>query len=70
VIVVGYGTISVMTAPLRKFRTGISNLPFFLSNCSPGQGRGVFINSESGKLGQAMNIRVRGFLVSASQRPF
>jgi TonB-dependent starch-binding outer membrane protein SusC len=75
VVVVGYGTklkrdvtSSVSRVSAREFE----NLPLpSFEQALQGRAAGVFINSGSGKLGQALNIRVRGISsISASQQPF
>ncbi len=74
VVVVGYGT------QIKKDLTGaisgikskdIENLPLpTVESALQGRVSGVFINSGSGKLGQGINIRVRGISsVSASNQP-
>jgi TonB-linked SusC/RagA family outer membrane protein len=74
VVVVGYGT------QIKKDLTGaigaikakdIENLPLpSVESALQGRVSGVFINSGSGKLGQGINIRVRGISsVSASNQP-
>ena len=74
VVVVGYGT------QIKKDLTGaistlkakdIENLPLpTVESALQGRVSGVFINSGSGKLGQGLNIRVRGISsVSASNQP-
>jgi len=75
VIVVGYGTRIKrdVTASIAKVSNKeFQNLPLpSFQSALQGRAAGVFINSGSGKLGQAMNIRVRGISsISASQRPF
>ncbi|WP_026897693.1 SusC/RagA family TonB-linked outer membrane protein [Daejeonella oryzae] len=74
VVVVGYGT------QIKQDLTGsisgvkakdIANLPLpTFETALQGRAAGVFINSGSGKLGQAINIRIRGISsVSASNQP-
>ncbi|MFN5334817.1 MAG: TonB-dependent receptor plug domain-containing protein, partial [Bacteroidota bacterium] len=75
VVVVGYGTklkkdvtssISKVTA--KEFQ----NLPLpSFEQALQGRAAGVFINTGSGKLGQGLNVRVRGISsISANQQPF
>ncbi len=75
VIVTGYGskikreiTSSISKVSSREF----SNLPLpSFEQALQGRASGVFINSGSGKLGQGLNIRVRGISsISANQQPF
>lgn len=75
VIVTGYGsklkkeiTSSISKVSSKEF----SNLPLpSFEQALQGRASGVFINSGSGKLGQALNIRVRGISsISANQQPF
>jgi TonB-linked SusC/RagA family outer membrane protein len=75
VIVVGYGTRIKrdVTASISKVSgKEFQNLPLpSFETALQGRAAGVFINSGSGKLGQAMNIRVRGISsISANQQPF
>ncbi|HYE54741.1 MAG TPA: SusC/RagA family TonB-linked outer membrane protein, partial [Chitinophagaceae bacterium] len=75
VVVVGYGTkvkrdvtSSISRITSREFQ----NLPLpSFESALQGRASGVFINAGSGKLGQALTIRVRGISsISASQQPF
>lgn len=75
VIVVGYGTrlkrevtSSISKISNREFQ----NLPLpSFESALQGRAAGVFINSGSGKLGQALTIRVRGISsITAGQQPF
>jgi TonB-dependent starch-binding outer membrane protein SusC len=75
VVVVGYGTrikrevtSSIAKVSSREFQ----NLPLpSFESALQGRAAGVFINQGSGKLGQGLNIRVRGISsISASQQPF
>ncbi len=74
VVVVGYGT--QIKQDLTGSITGvkarqIENLPLpSFESALQGRAAGVFINSGSGKLGQALNIRIRGTSsISASSQP-
>ncbi len=75
VVVVGYGsrlkkdvTSSVSKVTAKEF----NNLPLpSYAEALQGRASGVYINTGSGKLGQGLNIRVRGISsISASQQPF
>ena len=75
VIVTGYGskikkdiTSSISKVGAKEF----NNLPLpSFEQALQGRASGVFINSGSGKLGQGLNIRVRGISsISANQQPF
>jgi TonB-dependent starch-binding outer membrane protein SusC len=75
VVVVGYGTKSkkdVTTSVARVSSKEFANLPLpSFEQALQGRAAGVFINSGSGKLGQGLNIRVRGISsISANQQPF
>lgn len=75
VVVVGYGTKikKDITSSISKV-TGkeFENLPLpSFEQALQGRASGVFINSGSGKLGQGLNIRIRGISsISANQQPF
>lgn len=74
VVVVGYGTQykKDLTGSISKLNSeSFEYQPLqSLENAIQGRAAGVFINSGSGKLGQAMNVRVRGqSSVSASNQP-
>ncbi len=75
VVVVGYGTkikkditSSVAKVTSKEFQ----NLPLpSFEQALQGRASGVYINTGSGKLGQGLNIRVRGISsISANQQPF
>lgn len=75
IVVVGYGTKSkkdVTSSIARVTSKEFNNLPLpSFEQALQGRAAGVFINSGSGKLGQALNIRVRGISsISADQQPF
>ncbi|OLY94116.1 TonB-linked outer membrane protein, SusC/RagA family [Cnuella takakiae] len=75
VVVVGYGTKlkrDVTSSVAKVSARDFENLPLpSFEQALQGRAAGVFINSGSGKLGQALNIRVRGISsISASQQPF
>lgn len=75
VVVVGYGTRLKrdVTSSISKITNrDFENLPLpSFESALQGRASGVFINSGSGKLGQGMNIRVRGISsISANQQPF
>jgi TonB-linked SusC/RagA family outer membrane protein len=75
VVVVGYGTRAkkdVTSSIARITAKDFNNLPLpSFEQALQGRTSGVFINSGSGKLGQALNIRVRGISsISANQQPF
>lgn len=75
VVVVGYGTRikkDVTSSIARVTSKEFNNLPLpSFEQALQGRAAGVFINSGSGKLGQALNIRVRGISsISADQQPF
>ena len=74
VVVVGYGTNTKreITGAISKVTSKeINNLPLpSFEGALQGRTTGVFINAGSGKLGQALNIRIRGFSsISASNQP-
>jgi TonB-dependent starch-binding outer membrane protein SusC len=75
VVVVGYGTrikkdvtSSISKVSAKEFQ----NLPLpSFEEALQGRAAGVYINTGSGKLGQGLNIRVRGISsISANQQPF
>ena len=75
VVVVGYGTKIKrdVTSSISKVTSkDFQNQPVStFESALQGRASGVFINQGSGKLGQAMNIRVRGISsISANQQPF
>ncbi|HAI84252.1 MAG TPA: SusC/RagA family TonB-linked outer membrane protein [Chitinophagaceae bacterium] len=75
VVVVGYGTKikkEVTSSVARVTSKEFANLPLpSFEQALQGRAAGVFINSGSGKLGQGLNIRVRGISsISANQQPF
>ncbi len=75
VVVVGYGTRikkDVTSSISRITSKDFNNLPLpSFEQALQGRAAGVYINSGSGKLGQALNIRVRGISsISADQQPF
>ena len=75
VVVVGYGTRikrDVTSAISKVNSSDFQNLPLpSFEQALQGRASGVFINSGSGKLGQGLNIRVRGISsISANQQPF
>ncbi|MFM9910287.1 MAG: SusC/RagA family TonB-linked outer membrane protein [Chitinophagaceae bacterium] len=75
VVVVGYGTRikrDVTSSISRVTSKEFQNLPLpSFESALQGRAAGVFINQGSGKLGQGLNIRVRGISsISASQQPF
>src|SRR4029079_11493734 len=75
VVVVGYGTKIKrdVTSPISKIASrDFQNLPLpSYEQALQGRAAGVYINSGSGKLGQALNVRVRGISsISANQQPF
>jgi TonB-linked SusC/RagA family outer membrane protein len=75
VVVVGYGTKSkkeVTSSIARVTSKEFNNLPLpSFEQALQGRAAGVFINGGSGKLGQGLNIRVRGISsISANQQPF
>ncbi|MBC7904535.1 MAG: TonB-dependent receptor [Gemmatimonadaceae bacterium] len=75
VLVVGYGTKikrDVTSSISRVTSKDFQNQPMpSFETALQGRTAGVFINSGSGKLGQGLNIRVRGISsVSANQQPF
>lgn len=75
VVVVGYGTKIKrdITSSISKVTSKeFENLPLpSFEQALQGRASGVFINSGSGKLGQALNIRIRGISsISANQQPF
>ena len=75
VVVVGYGTRikrDVTSSIAKVTSKEFQNLPLpTVESALQGRAAGVFINQGSGKLGQSMNIRVRGISsISASQQPF
>ncbi len=75
IVVVGYGTKikkDVTSSISRVTSKDFNNLPLpSFEQALQGRASGVFINTGSGKLGQALNIRVRGISsISADQQPF
>lgn len=75
VVVVGYGTKIKrdITSPVARVTAKeFENLPLpSFEQALQGRAAGVFINSGSGKLGQGLNIRIRGISsISANQQPF
>jgi TonB-dependent starch-binding outer membrane protein SusC len=75
VVVVGYGTRirRDVTSSISKVTSKeFENLPLpSFESALQGRAAGVFINQGSGKLGQGLNIRVRGISsISANQQPF
>ncbi len=75
IVVVGYGTKikkDVTSSISRVTSKDFENLPLpSFEQALQGRASGVFINSGSGKLGQALNVRVRGISsISANQQPF
>lgn len=75
VVVVGYGTRirrEVTSSISKVTNKDFQNLPLpSFETALQGRAAGVFINSGSGKLGQALKIRVRGISsISANQQPF
>lgn len=75
VVVVGYGTRikkDVTSSISRVTSKEFNNLPLpSFEQALQGRASGVFINSGSGKLGQALKIRIRGISsISADQQPF
>ncbi len=75
IVVVGYGTKikkDVTSSIARVTSKDFENLPLpSFEQALQGRASGVFINSGSGKLGQALNVRVRGISsISANQQPF
>lgn len=75
VIVVGYGTRikrDVTSSIAKVNNRDFANLPLpSFESALQGRAAGVFINSGSGKLGQGLNIRVRGISsITASTQPF
>ena len=75
VVVVGYGTKikKDVTSSISKISNrDFQNLPLpSFETALQGRAAGVFINTGSGKLGQALNVRVRGISsISANQQPF
>ncbi len=75
VIVTGYGTKirRELTSSIAKVTSKeFQNLPMnSFESALQGRAAGVFINQGSGKLGQALTIRVRGISsISANQQPF
>jgi len=75
VVVVGYGTKIKrdVTSSISKINNkDFQNLPLpSFESALQGRASGVFINQGSGKLGQGLNIRVRGISsISANQQPF
>jgi len=74
VVVVGYGTQikrDVLGSQARVTAADMKDRPLAtLESALQGKAPGVFINSSSGKLGQALQIRVRGISsISASNQP-
>ncbi len=75
VVVVGYGTKikkDITSSISRVTAKEFENLPLpSFEQALQGRASGVFINSGSGKLGQGLNIRIRGISsISANQQPF
>ena len=75
VIVTGYGTKIKrdITSSISKISNrDFQNLPLpSFESALQGRAAGVFINQGSGKLGQGLNVRVRGISsISANQQPF
>lgn len=75
VVVVGYGTRlkrDVTSSVAKVTSKEFQNLPLpTFEQALQGRASGVYINTGSGKLGQALNIRVRGISsISANQQPF
>jgi len=75
VVVVGYGTKikrDVTSSISKVGAKDFQNLPLpSFESALQGRAAGVFINQGSGKLGQGLNIRVRGISsISANQQPF
>lgn len=75
VVVVGYGTKirrDVTSSIVKVTSKEFQNLPLpSFESALQGRAAGVFINQGSGKLGQALTIRVRGISsISAGQQPF
>lgn len=75
VVVVGYGTKikkDITSSISRITSKEFENLPLpSFEQALQGRASGVFINSGSGKLGQGLNIRIRGISsISANQQPF
>lgn len=75
VVVVGYGTKirrEVTSSIAKVTAKDFQNLPLpSFESALQGRAAGVYINQGSGKLGQGLNIRVRGISsISAGQNPF
>ena len=75
VVVVGYGTKirkDVTSSISKVTNRDFENLPLpSFESALQGRAAGVFINQGSGKLGQGLNVRVRGISsISANQQPF
>lgn len=75
IVVVGYGTKikkDIISSIVRVTSKDFNNLPLpSFEEALQGRASGVYINSGSGKLGQALNVRVRGISsISANQQPF
>lgn len=75
VVVVGYGTKikkDITSSISRVTAKEFENLPLpSFEQALQGRASGVFINSGSGKLGQGLNIRIRGISsISANQQPY
>ncbi len=75
IVVVGYGTKSkkdIVSSISRVTGKEFNNQPLpSFEQALQGRASGVFINAGSGKLGQALNVRVRGISsISADQQPF
>ena len=74
IVVTGYGS-SIkreLTGNIAKIRTEeIANVPFAsVDQAMQGKAAGVFVNAQSGKLGQAVTVRVRGnSSISANSQP-
>ncbi|MBS1495312.1 MAG: TonB-dependent receptor [Bacteroidetes bacterium] len=75
IVVVGYGTKikkDIVSSISRVTSKDFNNQPLpSFEEALQGRASGVYINSGSGKLGQALNVRVRGISsISADQQPF
>lgn len=75
IVVVGYGTKikkDIVSSISRITNKEFNNQPLpSFEQALQGRASGVYINSGSGKLGQALNVRVRGISsISADQQPF
>ena len=74
IVVTGYGSSTKrdLTGNIAKIRTEeIANVPVAsIDQAMQGRAAGVFVNAQSGKLGQAVTVRVRGnSSISASSQP-